>query len=139
MSPQPERSDAHGYAVCCVLVVVLWLLFVFGPQVAGASEARSGFAAHYRPGLMEQVARRRNLPDRGCLVASPYHGIGSRLEVASKRGRLRCLVADVPQPADRAAIVRRRIIVEFDFRSNARLCPARERPENCPVLVRTVP
>jgi hypothetical protein len=121
-----------------ILVRVVLGLVAQGLVVAalGAAPAtRQGFAAHYRAGLMEQVARRRGLPDRGCLVASPYEAIGSRLQVASRRGTLHCTVVDVCHPRHCAAIRRRGLVVELDAGSNRRLCPPNERPERCPVRV----
>lgn len=110
-------------------------------EPAAAHRTRTGFAAHYRPGLMERVSRNRGLPVVGCMVASPYHRIGTWLTVTSaKRNKtLHCRVTDVPHPRDRKAILRRNIIVELDFGSAKILCGitrvAQDPPWACPVGV----
>jgi hypothetical protein len=105
--------------------------------VVAQPAAYRGFAAHYKPGLMEYVARKRGLPTGGCLAASPYHRIGTRVSVESlTRGTaLTCLIVDVPHPRDRAQVIRRGIIIELDYRSNGVLCYHREPPRKCRVAV----
>lgn len=114
-------------------------------EPATAHQTRHGYAAHYRPHLMERVSRVRGLPVVPCMVASPYHRIGTWLTVTSaRRGKtLTCRVTDVPHPRDRASIIRRRIVVELDFRSARILCGieyvGQEPPWACPVGVRLKP
>jgi hypothetical protein len=104
-------------------------------------ERRVGFAAHYRPGLMDQVARRRGMPRVPCMVASPHYTIGSWVIVRSQKNSrvLHCRVTDVPQPYHRARLQQRRIVVELDFKSATMLCNIRwvkqEPPKACPVII----
>lgn len=111
-----------------------WLLV----EPAAAHQTRHGYAVHYRPHLMERVSRNRGLPIVGCMVASPYHRIGTWLTVSSaQRGRtLHCRVTDVPHPRDRAQIIRRQIIVELDFESAKILCGIRRVNEAPPSACR---
>lgn len=105
------------------------------PQSQPASY--TGFAASYTPGLMEAVARHRGIPPASCMVAHTYHPIGTVVDVLGlrTRRRLRCLVVDIPQPRDRARIIRRRIITELDYASNRIICgSSHEPPSFCPVV-----
>lgn len=102
-----------------------------------APAQRSGYAARYRAGLMQQVSRNRGLPIVRCMVASPYHPIGTWVTVSSKYGSRRCRVTDVPHPKDRKAIVKRGIVIELDHNSALHLCGSiKEPPRKCPVTVR---
>lgn len=117
------------HTLLAALVLLLPTATVAAPRV------QHGYAAAYRAGLMERVSRNRGLPVVGCMIASPTHRIGTWVTVRSVRGQRRCRVTDVPHPRDRAAIVRRGIVAELDFRSNRALCPRNERPERCRVEV----
>lgn len=124
-----QRLLAHALLLGFVAFIIL-------AQAADALPlTQRGYAAHYRPGLMEQVARNRKLPIVACMVASPHHAVGVWLTVESARGRRVCRVTDVPHQKDRAAIVARKIIVELDHGSNRALCPVNEPPRKCPVRV----
>ena len=106
-----------------------------------AKNQRTGFAAHYRPGLMQRVARVRGMESVACMVASPHHRIGTWLTVTSHKFKktLTCRVTDVPRAKDRATLLKRKIVVELDFNSATILCRikrVRERPPSaCPVVV----
>lgn len=133
-----RRAPTLGDLILALLLLASLVAIMLAPGVAGAqARSRRGFAAHYRSGLMEQVARRRGLdaPAGSCLVASPFEAIGVRLAVRSARGSRVCLVVDVAHPRDRPTIMRRQIVIELDFRTNGQLCPPAERPERCPVTV----
>ena len=110
-------------------------------DAALAREQRVGFAAHYRPGLMDQVARRRGMPRVACMVASPHYALGSWVKVRSQKNArlLYCRVTDVPQPYHRARLQQRKIVVELDFKSATLLCNIRrskqEPPRACPVVL----
>jgi hypothetical protein len=127
-------------ALAVVLLAALLAGMVPVP-VQAAAERRSGFAAHYRPGLMQRVARTRGLEIVACMVASPHHRIGTWLSVTSaKRNKtLDCRVTDVPQARHRAAVIKRKIVVELDFESAKVLCgitrPRERPPQACPVVV----
>lgn len=123
----------------------LFVLAVFAPLPLDAAAYRDqyrGFAAHYRPGLMERVAQRRNMPQTPCMVATPYFALGSWVRVQSrKNGRtLRCRVTDVPQPRHLPQLRKRNIVVELNFASARTLCniqrSGQEPPRACPVILR---
>jgi hypothetical protein len=78
------------------------------------------------------------VPDGMEVCAATYHALGTVIEVRSSRREAswRCIVGDVPHERDRAAIERRRIVVEVTPRGAMELCGSvRERPERCPVVV----
>ncbi len=56
-----------------LMAVTAIVCFLVTPPAAAAPRERRGFAAHYRPGLMEKVAKRRRMPVVPCMVASPHH------------------------------------------------------------------
>lgn len=123
----------------------LFVLAVFAPlplDVPAYGNQHRGFAAHYRPGLMERVAQRRSMPQTACMVATPHFALGSWVRVQSrKNGRsLRCRVTDVPQPRHLPLLRKRNIVVELNFASARILCNIRrsgqEPPRACPVIVR---
>jgi hypothetical protein len=122
-------------------LVPLVLFAALCADPALSREQRAGFAAHYRPGLMDQVARRRGMPRVPCMVASPHYTLGSWVKVRSqKNGRsLNCRVTDVPQPYHRVRLQQRKIVVELDFKSATVLCNIRrskqEPPHRCPVVL----
>lgn len=75
------------------------------------------------------------------VCASPYHPLGTLIEVKSvRRGtEWRCIVGDFPHPRDRASIVRRRIVVELTPRGAMHICGSvREPPRQCPVTTEVV-
>jgi hypothetical protein len=119
----------------------LVLFATLSVNAAQAREQRVGFAAHYRPGLMDQVARRRGMPRVPCMVASPHYALGSWVKVRSQKNArfLYCRVTDVPQPYHRARLAQRKIVVELDFKSATFLCNIRwvkqEPPRTCPVVL----
>ncbi len=122
-------------------VMPLLLFASLSIDAVDARQRHAGFAAHYRPGLMDQVARRRGMPRVPCMIASPHYKLGTWVDVKSrKNGRvLRCRVTDVPQPYHRARLRQRNIVVELDFKSATVLCnirrPNQEPPRNCPVVI----
>lgn len=122
-------------------LIILALLTPVPRAVAARPEEHRGFAAHYRPGLMERVARRRGLPKTECMIASPFYELGSWVQVRSEKYDqvLRCRVTDVPQPRHRALLKKRTIVVELDFASAKTLCNIKrvgqEPPRACPVVL----
>ncbi|GIV96926.1 MAG: hypothetical protein KatS3mg057_1583 [Herpetosiphonaceae bacterium] len=100
-----------------------------------------GFAAHYRPGLMTQVAHNRGMPLVDCMVASPFLPLGTWVTVESQKYGVRkiCRVTDVAHPRDRENIIRRGIVIELDFQSATQICRisyyGQEPPRACPVIV----
>ncbi|HEX6289527.1 MAG TPA: hypothetical protein VFZ66_10070 [Herpetosiphonaceae bacterium] len=90
---------------------------------------------------MDQVARRRGMPSVPCMVASPYYGLGAWVYVHSQKyaQTLHCRITDVPHPHHRPSIVRRNIVVEFDFNSARTMCRIQrynqEPPQACPVII----
>lgn len=121
-----------------LLVVALLAMLAIEPATAGP---RHGIAARYRS---EQIMRRAaavhgvEIPSGMEVCAATYHPLGTVIEVRSRRrGTVwRCVVGDVPHPNDRAAIVRRGIVVELTPRGAMEICGSvKERPERCPVTV----
>lgn len=106
--------------------------------LAPAPAPRSGYAARYRPGLMHEVARNRGMTPASCMVAATHEQLGAWLTVRGQRtgAVLTCLVVDVPAARDRAAIIRKGIVVELDHASAGIICGStREPPSMCPVTV----
>lgn len=115
--------------------VVSWI-------IAWTPPTNIGYAAHYSPGLMERVAQKRGIDPHTCMIA--FDGkIGTHVLVKSEHGTAWCTTVDVVHPHDRAALRRRRIIVELDFGTAQRLCNitrVRERPpRECPVTIWRMP
>lgn len=104
-----------------------------------AAAPSHGFAARYRSeGLMRRAAAVHGVevPAGMEVCAATHHPLGTVLTVRSSRGVWRCVVGDIPARKDRAAIVRRNIVVELTPRGAMVLCGSvRERPEDCPVTV----
>lgn len=72
------------------------------------------------------------------VCASPHHQLGTRIIVRSARRDTSwsCIVGDVAHPRDRAAIVRRGIVVEVTPRGAMVLCGSIvDPPRQCPVTV----
>ena len=124
--------------------ISLWTAIALGitpAAIRADGHSRTGFAAHYRPGLMERVSRARGLEIVACMVASPYHRIGAWLTVHSPKRKqtLHCRVTDVPKARHRPALIRRGIVVELDFDSAKILCgirrPREAPPRACRVVV----
>lgn len=101
-----------------------------------APRTQRGYAAYYRPGLMDRVSHNRGLPVVSCMIASPTERIGTWLTVTSRRGQRRCRVTDVCHPRDCRAIQRRGIVVELSYEINRVLCRANHPPRECIVEVR---
>lgn len=124
--------------------VVAIVCSLVSPPAVAAPRERRGFAAHYRPGLMEKVAQRRRMPVVRCMVASPHQKLGAWVMVRStkREQELKCRVTDVPRKGHRAALIRRKIVVELDFKSAKVLCGIKYSghlpPRACPVVVTTV-
>ena len=104
-------------------------------------ESMDGYAPHYAKGVMEKVAARRGLQPESCMVSSPIHPVGAHVWVWGEKTKvlLRCLVADVSHPRDRARHLRTGRVIELGYASTAAICgnttgPARE----CPVWVMRV-
>ena len=103
-------------------------------------EVHAGYAPRYSPGVMERVARVRDLAPVDCMVSSPRYDIGAWLWVygANTGTLLRCRVTDVSQARDRARHLRTKREVELGFEEARRLSGASaldKRPEQCPVIV----
>lgn len=124
-----------------VVAAVLLAIMASAAPAPAAQQRWTGFAAHYRPGLMQRVARVRGMEIVACMVASPHHRIGTWLSITSaKRNKtLACRVTDVPKARHRAALIERKIVAELDFESAMILCgikrPSERPPRDCPVVV----
>jgi len=120
------------------LITALLALSLAAPSPVGAT---TGFAARYRIGLMEKVAVKRGIAPVGCLVASPFERIGTRLRITSlvnERQRT-CTVVDVAHPRDRARIIERGIVVELSHQDARTLCGSVvDPPRQCRVVVKRI-
>ena len=125
----------------------LLVLAVFAPlpvQALAPAYQHRGYAAHYRPGLMERVAQRRGMPQTPCMVATPYVALGRWVQVQSRKNGqvLRCRVTDVPHPKDIPLLRKRNIVIELNFSSARILCnihrTGQEPPRACPVTLRPI-
>lgn len=117
-------------------LTTLYAILVWASLHGGVVE--SGYAPHYRPGLMAQVSRRRDMPVVACMVSSPVHPLGAWLWVYGERtgALLHCRVTDISHPRDRARHIRTRRVVELDWSVTTQLCGStRERAIDCPVMV----
>lgn len=131
-----QAGAGGGWAPSAPLMgLVAQLTMVLALGVGNVST--DGYAAHYADGLFERVAIRRGLPAASCYISSDWHAIGEWVLVDGLRTgqRLRCLVADVSQPRDRARHLRARLF-EVDFHSASVLCGSTKLPNRqCPIRV----
>ena len=104
---------------------------------------RVGSAAHYKPGLMAEVARNRGMTPGSCDVAvTDNHRIGAWVTITRvKTGRSeRCRITDVCAQRDCARLRAKGIIAELSFEAARRLCGitryGQEPPSACKVRVR---
>lgn len=112
-----------------LLLVALW-----------GGEVHTGYAPRYSPGVMERVARNRDVPLVDCMVSSPRYPIGTWLHILGQNTNteLYCRVTDVSAERDRARHLRTRREVELGYTEALRLCGKQHinhRPEQCPVVV----
>jgi len=120
-----------------LLALVLMLAPALLPEMA---KGRRGYAAHYRPNLMERVSRNRGLPIVDCMIAAEGR-IGQWLNVRSRiNGNVeRCRITDVCAPRDCPRLRKAGIIVEFGWPAARRFCVLRrygeKPPRDCPVEV----
>ena len=100
------------------------LLAVCALLLVPVQAERSGFAPHYRPGLIEQVARNRGLHPVACMVASYHEPIGAWVTVTSRRtGRSeRCKVVDTCRPVDCRRLIGKGYVIELGWPAAKRLC-----------------
>ena len=88
-------------------------------------EVHAGYAPRYSPGVMERVARVRDLAPVDCMVSSPRYEVGAWIWVygANTGTLLHCRVTDVSQTRDRARHLRTKREVDLGSirRSAARL------------------
>ena len=124
------------------LLISIALLGLFPPCPASArpaAPARAMFAAHYAPGVMQQVAKHRGMAFQRCGVALDHAPLGSLVRVQGVRTQRSrsCTVYDYSHPRDRARHLRASL-VELDHASARDICGAvyyLSRPSECPVLV----
>jgi hypothetical protein len=117
---------------------LLYRLLIAASLLGG--EVHAGYAPRYSPGVMERVARVRDLAPVDCMVSSPRYEVGAWIWVygANTGTLLHCRVTDVSQTRDRARHLRTKREVELGFEEAQRLCGASaldKRPEQCPVIV----
>ena len=112
-----------------------WIPFTHGQEPV----VIEGYAAHYRPDVMEQVSANRNMPIVDCMIATAYADLGDWVIVTSHvtGATLTCRVTDIPQDYDRQSIIERGIVVEFGWANTPMMCNlshyGQEPPSACPV------
>lgn len=125
--------------ILTITLLVSILLPNYTPQ-----KTINGFAPHYGIGVMDIVARNRNLPIVNCMVSSPYEKIGTWVKVKSLKNNkeLLCRVTDQSAPKDRKRHIRKKYIVELEWKSAKILCDltyvGQEPPKKCPVEVTVI-
>lgn len=128
-----------GVLLARVFILTL-ILFAPIPQVS-TGPSYTGYAAHYGKTVMNKVAHNRNLPIQDCMIATPYYKIGTWLHIHSLKNDkwADCYVMDIPQPRDRAGIITRGIVVEFNWQTATWMCDLeyvdQEPPSACPVEI----
>ena len=93
----------------------------------GSTGWESGYAVRYAPEKMQRVANIRGIDQQPCMLAwtaARDKDIGRMwLHVAGPAGAAECLVVDLPRPGrDRQNLLRRKVVVELDYESGARVC-----------------
>lgn len=121
------------------VLMAMLLVVSFTATSVAQQTTYDGYAAHYRDGLMEQVAANRGMPVVDCMIATPYADLGTWVTVESLLTGVvqACRVTDIPHPHDRQSIIERGIVVEFGFANIDEMCnlsyAGQEPPRACPV------
>lgn len=109
----------HIRRILGVVTLIVATTIVAPHKPAGAtSEHRKvyrGFASVYSPGVMERVARIRNMRPVACMISSPLYPLGTWVWVRSHVTgiTLRCRTTDVSHPKHIPSQLRRRQYVEL--------------------------
>jgi len=101
---------------------------------------QEGFAPRYAPGVMEAVARNRDMPRVGCMISSPTLPLGSWVYVWGVRGGVlrHCRITDVSAPKDRRRHIRTGRIAELGYPEARDICGIEYingSSAECPILV----
>jgi hypothetical protein len=121
-----------------VATAALLLTMILPARIDARSHIYSGYAARYRPGLMEQVARNRHMPQEPCMIAATHEPLGAQVRVTSgvTGVSLLCRVVDQPHPRHRASIIRRGIIAELSHQGAKKVCGTNNgSPRECPINI----
>lgn len=85
-----------------------------------------GYAVRYAPHVMSRVARNRGITWQPHMAAYTYargEDMGHLwLHIVGPAGEADFLVVDLPQPRDRAGLIRRGVIAELDYQSGFLIC-----------------
>lgn len=101
-------------------------------------------AAHYAPGVMERVARNRNMSVVDCMISSPYYGssyLGTWAVVTSNLTgeSFKCRFTDVSNKKHIPMQIKRNILIEVNWITAKRMCKIstvnQEPPSACPVTL----
>ena len=101
-------------------------------------EVQSGYAPHYSEGLMERLARSRDMASVPCMISSPVYRLGTWVYVYSPKTKaLRyCRVTDTSHPKDRERHLKTKRVVELSYEVTTDLCGSTRQPVlDCPVIV----
>lgn len=119
--------------------MVVLLSFILSVLVTVSSYRGNG--AHYREGLMIDVAHNRGLSVEDCMVAATYEEIGTWIYIRSDATGYEswCRVTDIPAAEHRQSIIDKGIVVEFGWEITPEMCGihevGQEPPSACPVTV----
>lgn len=122
---------AHHWA----LETLYRLLLVVALQ---GGDVTTGWAPHYAKGVMERVARNRDMQPVACMVSRPRGPLGGWVWVYGERTGvlLHCQIVDVSHPRDLKRHERTGRVVEISYEVTMALCGStRERVIDCPVTV----
>lgn len=123
------------------LLSIAW--FVASPFTLKTQNSNQVRMAHYAPGVMERVARRRGMELVDCMMTSPWHPLNTWIRIESKvNGEVAmCRTTDLSAPRDKRRHQKQRLI-EVDWKTARRLCAIRrvnqKPPRSCPVSMSVV-
>ncbi len=98
----------------------------------------AGYAAHYSPGVMERVARKRTMSIVSCMISSPTLLIGTWVYVRGQNTDiiLHCRVTDVSAPKDKKRHIRAQLIAELNYGATINICGSTKLAnKECPVSI----
>jgi hypothetical protein len=97
-----------------------------------------GYAAHYGPGVMERVARKRKMPIVSCMISSPTLLIGTWVYVRGQNTNtiLHCRVTDVSAPKDKKRHIHAQLIAELNYGATINICGSTKLAnKECPISI----
>lgn len=139
-SATTEKTGAQSPLVGLALKIIVCLGLGFG-SIEPPGPVYEGYAARYGAKVFDAVAHNRGLALKPCMLAFTHAteitGEDMLWVEGTRTGvRRHCHIYDLPQPYDRANLIRRKIIVELDRESARAVCGSVvDPPRQCPVKV----